>query len=444
MADRRVVITGLGPVTPVGIGKEAYWNAVLERKSGTRALSHFPWHDKYRISSQSCAPIADFNPQDPETQKRYHFCTREHIDRATSIMQAGAYLALRDAGFEIRKVSDGGGREADKHVLEGVDPFRFSVLLGPGIGGIGVLLTEFLTHLGLGRKKYDKPARPYLQLIEGCMPNASAGELAIVYGAKSESCTVNSACASGLTAAAMAFRSIRLDVADLVLTGGMEAVLDIHEGYVFRAFDAPGALSRWKGDPSQASRPFDEDRKGFVLGEGGAGLVIEELEHARRRGARVYAEILAVSGSCDADHMMRMDKATVQWSVENVIRKAGKKPSDVVYVNAHGTSTELNDQTEADIFAGLFREGPIIRGSKGNIGHLIGGAGPVALCETALTLSERKAAPNINLVKPLRSDIRLPTEVTPLPADLAGKIALTRCSGFGGHNWDIVTAPWLG
>jgi 3-oxoacyl-[acyl-carrier-protein] synthase II len=242
----------------------------------------------------------------------------------------------------------------------------------------------------------------------------------------------------------MAFRNVRHDVADLVLTGGMEAVLDIHDGYVFRAFDGPGALSRWKGDPSQASRPFDEDRKGFVLGEGGAGLVVESLEHAKRRGARILAEVLSVSGSCDADHMMRMDKATVQWSIENVIRRAGRKPSDVVYINAHGTSTELNDQTEADIFAGLFGESAIVRGSKGNIGHLIGGAGPVGLCETVLTLSERKAAPNVNLAKPLRGDIRLPTEVTPLPADLSGKIALTRCSGFGGHNWDVCLAPWLG
>ncbi len=443
MPEKRVVVTGLGPITPVGIGKDVYWNAVLEGKSGTRGLDYYPWHDKYRFSSKVCGPIADFDHKDPAVQKTYNFRTRDHLDRATAIMEAGAYLALRDAGLEIKKVADGGGREADKHVLEGVDPLRFSVYIGTGIGGVGVLLDEFLTHKGLGRKKYDKPARLFLQLIEGCMPNASPGELAIMYGARGESFSVNTACASGLTALVQAFRAIRLDVADLVLTGGLEAVLDVHDGYVFRAFDGPGALARWKGDPAEGSRPFDKNRKGFVMSEGGAGLVLESLEHAKARGARIYAEIVSTSGSTDADHMMRMRAETVRWSMENAVRKAGKTPADVVYINAHGTSTLLNDPTEADIFAEVFGEGPIIRGSKGNVGHLIGGAGPVGLAETAMTLTEKKAAPNINLTDPIRDDLRLPTEVTPLPADLDGKIALVRCSGFGGHNWDVCVAPWL-
>jgi 3-oxoacyl-[acyl-carrier-protein] synthase II len=274
------------------------------------------------------------------------------------------------------------------------------------------------------------------------MPNAAAGELAIMYSANGESFSVNTACASGITAVAHAFRSVKHDIADLVLTGGMEAVLDTYDGYVFRAFDGPGALSRYKGDPAKASRPFDEDRKGFVMAEGGAGLVVESLEHAKARGARIYSEILSVSGSTDAEHMMRMNVETVKWSVRNVIKRAGKKPEDVVYINAHGTSTGLNDPCEAEMIAEIFGEGPIVRGSKGNIGHLIGGAGPTGLCETCLTWVERKVAPNINLDKPLRTDIRLPTEVTELPADLSGKVAITRCSGFGGHNWDVCTAPY--
>ncbi|MHC5039262.1 MAG: beta-ketoacyl-[acyl-carrier-protein] synthase family protein [Planctomycetota bacterium] len=257
-----------------------------------------------------------------------------------------------------------------------------------------------------------------------------------------ESYTINTACASGLTAVAQSFRAIKQDIVDIVLTGGMEAVLDTHDGYVFRAFDGPGALSRWKGDPAQASRPFDDDRKGFVMGEGGAGLIVESLDHAKARGARIYAEILGVSGSTDGDHMMRMKLDTVRWSILNAIKNAGKSPENAIYVNAHGTSTGLNDPCEAEIFAELFGERAIVRASKGNIGHLIGGAGPAALCETSMTLFEKKAAPNINLEKPLRDDIRLPTEVTDLPADISGKIAMVRCSGFGGHNWDICLTPF--
>ncbi|MHC4780216.1 MAG: beta-ketoacyl-[acyl-carrier-protein] synthase family protein, partial [Planctomycetota bacterium] len=342
MTDKRVVLTGLGPVTSIGIGKDAYWESALAGKSGTRGLDYYPWHDKYRLGSKVCAPLTNFDHHHEETQKKYNFQTREHVDRATAIIEAGSFLALKDAGFEIQKVGEDKDREAQKHVLAGVDGHRFAVIIGPGIGGIGVLISEFLTHEGIGRMKRDKPARLFLQLIEGCMPNASPGELAIMYGAKSESYSVNTACASGVTAVAHAFRSIKGDIADLVLTGGMEAVLDIHDGYVFRAFDGPGALSRWKGDPAQASRPFDEDRKGFVMGEGGAALVVESLEHAKARGARIHAEILAVSGSTDADHMMRMNPETLRWSIENVIEKAGKTADDVVYVNAHGTSTGLN------------------------------------------------------------------------------------------------------
>ena len=135
MSERRVVVTGVGPVTPIGIGKEAYWEAALAGKTGTIALSYFPWHDKHRLSSQVCAPLVGFDPHDPEIQKKYNFKTREHIDRSTSIMQAGAFLAIKDAGFDITKISDGGEREPDKHALGGVDSRRLSTIFGAGIGG---------------------------------------------------------------------------------------------------------------------------------------------------------------------------------------------------------------------------------------------------------------------------------------------------------------------
>jgi 3-oxoacyl-[acyl-carrier-protein] synthase II len=412
MERKRVVITGVGPVTPIGCGKEAFWQALMEGKSGIGHISRFDTSDfKTRIAAE----ITDFNPKEyginPKDAKR--------MDLFTQYGVAAASLAIEDAGLELAEYNDSAG-----------------TMIGTGIGGLMTLEEEKRKLL-----ESKNPSRVSPFLIPMMMPNAVNAYVSIIHKLTGTSPCPANACATGAYALIYADKDIALGDFDVMIAGGSEAILT---EIAASSFANMKALSRRNDDPKGACRPFDKDRDGFVIGEGAGVLVLESLEHAVARGARIYAEIVGYTTNTDAYHITAPDPEArmVKKAIRDSLDMAGLKPTDVDYINAHGTSTPLNDKAEAVAIREIFGDYRVpISSTKSMIGHLIGAAGAVEAIACAIAMEKQILPPNINYETPdPEMDINVITEPTPAKIN----VAMNNSFGFGGHNAVMVMKKYDG
>jgi 3-oxoacyl-[acyl-carrier-protein] synthase II len=411
MQNRRVVITGIGSVTPVGIGIEDTWKALLAGESGVRKINQFD-PDAIGLAVTIAAEVKDFNIQDFYPDPRKVGSMMKEMDRVTLFAMAASKMALEDARFDIRKN----------------EPERVGTFIGTGVGG---LITTTADHIKLME---GGPRKLGLRSIIRLMPNAPSGQVAIEYGAKGRAKSDATACASGLDSLFDAFMYIKGNRADVMIAGGSEACVN---SFTVASFSNMMALSKRNDSPETASRPFSADRDGFVLGEGSVILILEELEHALRRNAPIYAEITGGGATCDASHIVAPEEtgAGASRAMREALRDAQLEPHDIDYINAHGTSTPLNDERETLAIKTVFGEHAYklqLSSTKSMVGHLLGGAGAIGAAATALTLRHQKIHPTINLNNP---DPKCDLDYVPnVYREAKVEHALVEALGFGGHN----------
>jgi len=409
---RRVVVTGIGPVTPVGIGVDRFWSSLVDGRSGVGKLEGFET-DKY--ASRIAAQVHDFRAEDflePAETRR--------MERFAQMAVAAAKLALTDGAFD----------------LDGSDRARIGCVIGTGIGGIGAFEQQTATLTTRG------PSRISPLLVAMMIPNMAAGQVAMRLGITGPNdCTVTACAASG-HAIARAVDWIRAGRADTVLAGGAESAIT---PLTVAGFCSARALSTRNDDPEGASRPFDAGRDGFVIGEGATVLLIEDEQHARDRGARIYAEIAGYGLSADAHHETAPEPEGRGGAVamREALRDASAEREDIGYVNAHGTSTQLGDIAETKAVKVVFGEHAArlaISSTKSMHGHLLGATGATEAAATALALTHQIVPPTINLSEP---DPECDLDYVPGTARaLTFDTALTNSFGFGGQNASIVLRRW--
>ncbi|MFO0913228.1 MAG: beta-ketoacyl-ACP synthase II [Pirellulales bacterium] len=401
---RRVVVTGLGVVTSLSCQTGDLFRRLLEGQSGVHPLRLF---DTSGFKVNFGGDIYDWNPESYITAK-----DSKRIDRFTQFALVAGTDAVTDSGLECERE----------------DSFRCGVILGSGIGGLQEIETqvERLLHKG--------PDRVSALTIPKLMLNAAGGNLSIKYGMRGPNYTVATACASATNAIGDALRAIQYDEADVMVTGGTEAAIT---PMGISAFANMRALSERVDDPPRASRPFDRDRDGFVLSEGAGILVLEELEHARRRGARIYCELIGFGASSDAGHITQPDEqgTGAAKAMSNALRDAGLSPDQIDYINAHGTSTPLGDKAETVAVKSVFGEHArrvSISSTKSQLGHSLGASGGIELVISVLAIQHNVVPPTINLENP---DPDCDLDYTPnQPREKTVNAAMSNSFGFGGHN----------
>jgi 3-oxoacyl-[acyl-carrier-protein] synthase II len=412
LKKRRVVITGLGVVSPVGHTIEKFWNSLLEGKSGVKRLARFdPTHYTCRIGAE----ITDFDPSpylSPKELKR--------MDRFVQFAVVGAKKAVEDSKVDLEKI----------------DRERFGVLVGSGIGGLHTVEAEHRQYIALGPEKGPSRISPFL--IPMLIINMASGQISITLGLKGPNSAVGTACATGNHAIGDAFRIIQRDEADLMICGGSEAAITVMG---FGGFCALKALSLRNDEPEKASRPFDKNRDGFVMGEGAGILVLEDLEHALKRNAPIYCEIAGYGMSGDAYHMTAPDPQGDGGvrCMNASLKDAGLKPGDVDYMNAHGTSTLYNDKIETLAIKRVFGDHArklAISSTKSVTGHLLGAAGGIEAIASALAIKHSMIPPTINYETP---DPECDLDYVPnKPRAKKVNVAASNALGFGGHNATLV------
>ena len=413
MERRRVVITGLGAVTPLGLTAPESWRAVREGVCGIGPITQF---DPAGMKVSLAAEVRGFDPEDympkPEAKR---------MGRFTQFAVASAKEALADAGFSP----------------EAADLDRCGVIVSSGIGGLGI--TEEEHDRGLARG-WDRVS-PFF--IPSGICNMAAGQVAIAAGFRGMCACPVAACTGGTNAVGDAFHYIRDGYAEAMLCGGTEsAVTPLAVG----GFTSMRALTQTE-DPSRASIPFDKERSGFVLGEGAAVLLLEELEHARRRGAKIYAEMMGYGATCDAYHMTapRPDGSGGAKAMALALADGGVRPEEVGYINAHGTSTHLNDAIETAAVKAVFGDHArqlAVSSTKSMTGHMLGAAGAVEAMFTALVLRDAFLPATIHYRTP---DEECDLDIVPNQGRAAAvEYALSNSLGFGGHNGSVLLKRWEG
>ena len=404
-ATRRVVVTGLGATTPVGGTVAETWDAILEGRSGARPMT-FDWVAKYELPVTFAATI-----QTPPSE----VLSKVEIRRLDPSAQY-AMIASREAW------ADAGSPE--------VEPERLGVAIGTGIGGVWTLLDQWDNLREKGPRRVFPLAVPML------MPNSPAGNVSLELGARAGAHSTVSACASGAEAMGFALEMIRSGRADVVVAGGTEAA--VHP-LPFAGFAAMQALSKRNDEPERASRPYDTGRDGFVLGEGAAVIVLESEEHAKARGAKIYAELAGVGMSSDSHHIAAPEPegAGASRAMVEAVERGGLSTSDIVHINAHATSTPVGDIAESNAIRRAFgdaADGMPVSATKSMTGHLLGAAGALEGVLTILALHHRTAPATINLESAdpqIQLDVISGTARTLPDGDIA---ALNNSFGFGGHN----------
>ena len=407
---RRVVITGLGAVTSLSCKVEDLWTRLCNAESGVRAISRF---DTSRFRVKIGGEVTNWSTDgyvEPKEAKR--------LDRFCQFALVAGIDAVRDSGIDFSKC----------------DLFRCGVMLGSGIGGLEEIEVQH------GRLLEKGPDRVSAFTIPKLMLNAASGQVSIQYGLRGPNAAVATACASATNGIGEAFKTIQYDEADVMISGGTEAACT---PMGISAFAAMRALSERNDDPAGASRPFDVDRDGFVLSEGAGLLVLEEYEHARRRGARIYAELVGYGASADGGHITQPDKEGIgaARAMEIALRDAQFDPSEIGYINAHGTSTSLGDQAETAAIKSVFKEHArkvSISSTKSQLGHMLGASGGVELIVSVLALCKGVIPPTINLQKP---DPLCDLDYTPNQArERIITAAMSNSFGFGGHNASVIVS----
>ncbi len=407
---RRVVVTGLGAVTSLGWKVEDLWSRILRGESGIRSLQTI---DTAPFRSKIGGEIVDWSTNgyiDAKEAKR--------LDRFAQFGVAAGIDAVRDSGIDF-------SRE---------DSYRCGTILGSGIGGLLEIEAQHLRMLNRGPEKVSAFTVPKM------MTNAACGYISILYGLRGMNQAVSTACASATNAIGDAVRAIRYDEADVIVTGGTEAALT---PLGLSAFSSMRALSERNDDPAGASRPFDAGRDGFVLSEGAGLMVVEELEHAKARGAKIYGELLGYGWSADAGHITQPDQngTGASYAIRKALNDAGLNPEQITYVNAHGTSTPLGDQAETAAIKNVFGEHArslSVSSTKSQLGHLLGASGGVELICCLLALRDGVIPPTINYETP---DPLCDLDYTPNHArEREIEAAMSNSFGFGGHNGSLIVA----
>ena len=406
MSRIRVVVTGVGATTPLGGDAPSTWEAMLAGKSGVSRIEA-DWAEDLPVKIAAQAAVDPSDVLDRVEARR--------LDRSAQLAVIAAMEAWRDAGYGLKEENP-------------VDRERLGVAIATGIGGLTTLLSNWDIQKEKGARRVSPLAIPML------MANASAANVSLRLGAQAGVHTPVSACASSNESLALALDMIRLGRADVVVVGGTEGV--IHP-LPIASFAQMQAMSRRNDEPQRASRPWDVDRDGFVLAEGAAMFVIENLEHAQARGAKIYGELAGAGITADAHDMVQPNPTgrTQALAMTRALREGDLDPGDIVHVNAHATSTPQGDVTEASSIRQALGEDTeaIVNATKSMTGHLLGGAGALESLATLLALADRRVPPTINLDNPEPDlGIDIATKVRELPGgDLAG---INNSFGFGGHN----------
>ena len=406
--ERRVVVTGAGLVTPLGTGTEKTWSNLCQGKSG---ISHITKFDATDYAVRIAAEVNDFEPHDFIEPK-----LARHLDPFVQYAVAAAAMALKESGLTI----------------DDSNATRIGVFSGNGIGGLSTIEKYHQISLERGPRKIT----PFF--IPMVISNLSAGQISIIYGAKGPNLSITTACAAGTHAVGEAFRSISRGDCDAAITGGSESTIC---PLAVGGFNAMKALSRNNDNPEKASRPFDRDRNGFIISEGVGMLVLEELEHARRRGAKIIAEVVGFGLSGDGYHMAAPpdDGNGAVRCMQMALEDGGLAPEDIDYINAHGTSTPLNDVVETRAIKTVFGDHAYklaVSSTKSMIGHMLGGAGGVESVFLALSIRDQIIPPTINLENP---DPECDLDYVPNTArKMKVKAAMSNSFGFGGTNAVLV------
>jgi len=405
---RRAVITGMGTINPLSADLKGFWHALCGGKSGIAPLEQF---DTSAFKVRFGGEVKNFHPEeyfDPKTARR--------LDRFAQFALVASILGLKDSGVDLAQE----------------DPYRCGVIMGSGIGGLNEYEEQHERYLQGGPGKIS----PFV--IPKMMANAAPGNISIHLGLCGPNTAVATACASAANAVGDALRTIQRDEADIMITGGTEAAIT-HMG--LGGFVSARALSTRNDNPPAASRPFDRDRDGFVLSEGAGIVVLEALEHARKRGAHIYAEVLGCASTADAHNITapHPDGTGAARAMQMAIRDARLNPEDIQYVNAHGTSTQLGDEAETRALKQVFGSHVhklAISSTKSMVGHLLGASGGVELIATAMSIQTGVIHPTINLDNP---DPACDLDYVPNHArEIRVRRAISNSFGFGGHNCCLV------
>lgn len=413
--DRRVVITGMGAVTPIGNDLETTWRNMRDGVSGIGLIQAF---DTTAYDCRIAGELRDFDP------KKYFRNPKEvrRSDRYTHIAMAAARMAMEDSGADLEKI----------------DRTRFGVIVSSGIGGLRTLEDQYTTLLTKG------PSRVSAFTIPMLISNMASGMISMEYGLQGPNLCIVTACATSNNAIGESWRMIKFGDADIFLAGGAEASI---VAIGLAGFSAMKALSTRNDEPERASRPFDRDRDGFVMGEGAGIIVVEELEHAKARGAKIYCELTGYGLSADAHHMTAPPEngEGAARAMQMALAHAKTTADRVDYVNAHATSTGLGDLAETRALKTVFGEHArkvSISATKSMTGHLLGGAGAVEMAACALAIRDSVIPPTINLENP---DEECDLDYTPLVAkERKVRVAINNSFGFGGHNATLVAAEFTG
>ncbi len=412
---KRVVVTGLGTLNSVGHSVEESWDALLRGVNGIDKISKF---DVEGFASHIAGEVKNFDPKE-KLDKR----AAKKLDTYSIFMLVAADEAMADAGLTQE---------------DSFEPFRAGCIMGCGIGGMSTFENEAKNYLEKG------PRRVSPQFIPKMIINAAAAGVAIKYKLKGPNFTCSSACASANHAIGTAFRTVQYGDADIVVTGGSEAAVT---PLSLAGFCSMKALSTRNDDPKTACRPFDADRDGFVMGEGAGVLVFEELEHAKARGAKIYAEVVGYGASCDAHHITAPAEGGEGGTraMRAALADADLKPDDVQYLSAHGTSTPYNDKFETQSIKAVFGEHAKslkINSTKSMIAHTLGGAAAIEALVCCKSIQTGKVHPTINIVNPdPECDLDY---VADKAVDLEIDVALSNSLGFGGHNGVMIFKKYKG
>ncbi len=408
---RRVVITGIGATSPFGVGVDVFWNGLKNGESGIKTGTLI---DVSQHSTKIFGECSNYDPLDyfnPKEAKR--------LDRYIQMGIIAAHEAYKDSGLSE----------------ESVYPYRFGVCAGSAAGGMNTTEVQSMALLKKGQGKCSPYTVP-MQIV-----NMGTGRIAIDFKAKGPNKAVVTACATGAHSIGDAFRIIQYNDADVMIAGGMDAPIS---NIAVSGFTAARTLSRRNDEPEKASRPFDKDRDGFVMSEGAGILVLEELEHAKKRNAKIYCEIAGYGATCDAYDIVAPDPDGLgaAEAMKLSLKEAGFSPSDVDYINAHGTSTHVGDLSEiraiSSVFGKCLTNGLMISSTKSMHGHLLGGSGAVESIACIKAMEEGIVPPTINLDNP---DEKLPEGIDLVP-HVAKKanldVVLNNSFGFGGHNAALI------
>lgn len=409
--NRRVVITGMGAITPIGNSVEEFWSGIKEGKTGFGSITYFDTAD-YRC--KLAAEVKDFDPTQYMDKK-----SARRMEQFCQFAVAAAGQAIADAGL----------------IMEQEDPYMVGCSVGSGIGSLQAMEREY------DRLKEKGPGRVGPMLVPLMISNMSAGNVSIAYGLKGKSLNVVTACATGTHSIGEAYRTIQYGDADVMVAGGTESSIT---PIGIAGFSALTALS-FSEDPQRASIPFDKDRNGFVMGEGSAVVVLEELEHAKRRGAKIYAELIGYGCSSDAYHITSPaeDGSGAATAMLNALKDGGVAPEELTYINAHGTSTHHNDLFETRAIKLAFGEHAYdlkINSTKSMVGHLLGAAGAVEFVTCVKEIQEGYIHRTVGLRE---TEEELDLNYCRDSYEEEVPYALTNSLGFGGHNASLLLKKYI-